>query len=254
MCLILFAVACHPRYRLVLAANRDEFYQRPTEAAMFWNDFPNVLAGRDLLSSGTWLGISKTGRLAAVTNFRDPNQSTGEKSRGFLVSNFLSNTHPIAEYLSQIQSQKDEYAGFNLLTADFSRSNEIFYFSNREDAVKAINPGVYGLSNHLLDTPWPKVLKGKSKLQKTLENEELSVDSIFEMLADRTIAEVKDLPDTGIGKEREKVLSPAFIEASDYGTRCSTVILIDNDNQVKFIEKSFKPDVGEATFEFQLTF
>ena len=254
MCLILFAKNAHPKYKFILAANRDEFYNRPTASAAFWNDAPNLLAGKDLVHGGAWLGITKTGRFATVTNYRDPNQPTGKRSRGALVIDFLLGAISVSEYSQEVEKVSDEYTGFNLLVGDFGNDgNELAYFSNRGDEIKMLNTGFYGLSNHLLDAPWQKVLRGKKSFSEIISNEsEISLTSLFNILQNKTFAKDEDLPNTGIGNERERILSPMFIETPIYGTRCSTVLLIGNDNSVTFAEKSYHPIQPETIELFDI--
>ena len=238
MCLILFAHKVHPSYPLVLAANRDEKYVRATAAAAFWNDHPQIYGGRDLERGGTWLGITREGRIAAVTNFRDGYAAkNGTRSRGELVSNFLRGSQQAADYVRRACREAHAYNGFNLIAGDL---DELYYVSNRGSHVAAIAPGIHGLSNHLLNTPWPKVERGKKILADLLrhETQEL-IDGLFAVLADRAIAPDDALPDTGVGVPRERVLSPAFIVSPSYGTRSSSVLLVDNHGQVIFVERSF---------------
>ncbi len=249
MCIILFAINQHPKYKFILAANRDEFYNRPTAQADFWAENPNVLAGKDLVHGGTWLGITKTGRFAAVTNFRDPNQPKGKLSRGNLVKDFLFGNETPNQYLQQIQADKDNYTGFNLLIGDFKDEVNLSYYSNIGNEIIALNSGIYGLSNHLLDTNWHKVKSGKAKLQNNLN--EISADNLFDILNDKTNAKDEDLPNTGVGIEREKILSPIFIETPIYGTRCSTVLSVEHSNNVEFIERSYKVETAKNESETQ---
>ena len=238
MCLLFFAYECHPSYRLILASNRDEFYHRPTEPAHFWDSHPSVLAGRDLEMLGTWMGITRSGRWAALTNFRDPlAQIKDAQTRGGLVSNFLCSNEPTDQYMLEVVNSRTCYNPFNLLVGD---STTLLYFSNQSSSVKVLDPGIYGLSNHLLDTSWPKVQKSKQALAKYLVNRTVvEPQFLFEMLGDTESAQDNELPNTGISKAREKMLSPVFIEGTEYGTRASTVLLIDRDNHVTFEEKSF---------------
>ena len=249
MCLILFAKDVHPKYKFILAANRDEFYDRPTSSAKFWDDAPNLLAGRDLVHGGTWLGMTKTGRFATVTNYRNPNQPNGKRSRGALVTDFLLGAKSVSEYLQEIEKLSEDFTGFNLLVGDFGNDkNELAYFSNRGHRINHIDTDIYGLSNHLLDSPWQKVLRGKEMFTEAISNEnEISVISLLKILLDKTLAKDENLPNTGIGIERERILSPMFIETPIYGTRCSTVLLIGNDNSVTFAEKSYHPNLPEIT-------
>jgi uncharacterized protein with NRDE domain len=240
MCTILFVFQKHPKYPLILAANRDEFYERPTAKADYWKDAPDVFAGKDLVHGGTWLGTNKSGKFAAVTNYRDPNAPKGKLSRGALVSDFLKRDVSIKDYLEEIQKKHKHYSGFNLIVGEINDKNQaIGYYSNREDEIKVLKPGIYGLSNHLLDTPWQKVVRGKAGLEKVLNGEKIEKHALFKILTDRTPAEDKDLPDTGIGYEKEKILSPIFIETPIYGTRSSTIVLIDKNGEITFKEKIF---------------
>lgn len=253
MCLILFAYKIHPRYKLILAANRDEFYERPTASAHFWEDVPDVLAGRDLAQGGTWLGVTKSGRFAAVTNFRNPNQLKGKLSRGALVSDFLRGNQTVSEYLQTVENESENYTGFNLLVGDFGNENdELAYFSNRSNEIKILDAGIYGLSNALLDTTWQKVVRGKERLAKIVSGEAISTELLFSILQNRTFAEDEDLPETGVGLERERILSSCFIETPIYGTRSSTALLIGNDNSLEFAEESFYPPLGKMTETFQI--
>jgi uncharacterized protein with NRDE domain len=240
MCLILFAYKAHPRYALVLAANRDEKYDRPTLPAAFWSDQPQVCGGRDLDGGGTWLGVTRGGRFAAVTNFRDGYaQKTGTRSRGTLVADFLCDASSPAEYARSIVDAAANFNGFNLLVGD---AETMHYFSNRGHRAAPVEPGIHGLSNHLLDTPWPKVVRGKKILADLLHADESTiVDGLFDLLADPTIAPDDALPETGVGLHRERALSPAFIVSPNYGTRSSSVVLISYDGDVLFSERSFGP-------------
>lgn len=235
MCLILFAHGAHPDYPLVIAANRDEYYQRPTAKAGFWQDHPQVLAGRDLEGMGTWLGVTRAGRVAALTNFRDPRErKTDAPSRGQLVSGFLASERGPREYLEEMASLAPRYNGFNLLAGDI---DGMFYLSSRTGSVQRVSPGIHGLSNHLLDTPWPKVARGKQRLQAALAQQP-STEALLDLLHDREAAAQAELPDTGIGAEMERVLSPALIVSPQYGTRASTAVLFGRDGDVSFSERT----------------
>ena len=237
MCLIIFAYNVHPSYRLILAANRDEFYERPSAPADFWEDKPQVLAGRDLKEGGTWLGVTKQGKFAAITNYRDPSAfKSNALSRGVLVSRYISGKQSSADYLEEITPQADKYNGYNLILGE---DRDIFVFSNRGEKQK-IKPGIHGLSNHLLNTPWPKVSRGKKLLKAALDKKGVELEeALFDMLADRYIPPDSKLPETGIGLEWERVLSSIFIASPGYGTRSSTILLIGKNNYVKFVEKVF---------------
>lgn len=246
MCLILFAVDAHPRYRLIAAANRDEFYARPTSAAAFWDDAPHVLAGRDLREGGTWMGVTRGGRFAAVTNVREPEMyRVGAPSRGHLVGDFLKGAMTAAEYAADLARTAAEFNGFNLLLGD---SSSLVWTSNRAPEPVTLAPGVYGVSNALLDTPWPKVVRGKEDVRRALDGAEEEVESrLFASLALRDPAPDTQLPATGVGAERERALSSAFIATPEYGTRASTVLLIDQGGEVSFTERTIVPATGEWT-------
>ena len=238
MCLILIAHGAHSDFPLVIAANRDEYYQRPTARAAFWQDHPQILAGRDLECMGTWLGVTRTGRFAALTNFREPRErKTNAPSRGQLVSDFLASEQNPREYLGDVAIKAQRYNGFNLLAGDI---RGVFYFSSRTGSVQQVSPGIHGLSNHLLDTAWPKVERGKQRLQAALAGE-FSAESLLDLLHDRESAPESELPDTGIGLELERVLSPALIVSAQYGTRASTAVLFGEDGSVSFAERTILP-------------
>ena len=233
MCLILLAHGAHPDYPLVIAANRDEYYQRPAARAAFWEDHPHILAGRDLEGMGTWLGVTRAGRFAALTNFRDPSErKTDAPTRGRLVSAFLASDEGPRAYLEEVAALAPRYKGFNLLAGDV---DGVYYFSSRQSSVQKLSPGIHGLSNHLLDTPWPKVARGKERLQAALAQEP-SAEALLDLLHDREAAAESELPATGIGAEMERVLSPALIVSPEYGTRASTAVLFGRDGGVSFSE------------------
>lgn len=242
MCLAVFALDCHPRYRLVLAANRDEYHDRPALPAAFREDYPHILAGRDLLCGGTWLGVTTDGRLAAVTNFREPVRdiSAPPFSRGTLPIGYLAEAAPPRTYLEMLHATRDDYNGFNLIVAD---REQLWYYSNRGDASPLrVASGIHGLSNHLLDTPWPKVTTSKNFLKRILQNGRVSPEALLEFLSDSTPFPDRLLPDTGVGRDRERMLSPRFINGDSYGTRCSTVIFVERDGGIYFIERSYARD------------
>ena len=235
MCLILIAYDAHAEFPLVVVANRDEYYQRPTARAEFWQDHPHILAGRDLECMGTWLGVTRAGRFAALTNFRDPSErKTDAPSRGHLVSDFLASDQEPREYLGNVAIVAPRYNGFNLLAGDV---DGVFYLSSRTRSVQLVPPGIHGLSNHLLDTPWPKVERGKQRLKAALAGE-FDVEALMDLLQDREPATVGELPDTGIGAEMERVLSPALIVSPQYGTRASTAVVFGEDGSVSFAERT----------------
>lgn len=236
MCLILFSYLKHPRYKFILAGNRDEFYERPTQSAGFWEEDGNILAGKDLKLGGTWLGITRNGRFAAITNYREPGAFKPDApSRGKLVSGFLEGTAAPCDYLRGVAVSAGQYNGFNILVGD---TDKLCYFSNRDGGVKEIAPGLYGLSNHLLDTPWPKVQLGKTLLGAAL-NGDFRPDEIFRILGNSVRPDDSRLPDTGIGLDWERILSTVFIKSPVYGTRSSTLVAIDYEGNVDFTERVF---------------
>ena len=240
MCVIFFSYKQDPKYPFVLLANRDEFYDRPTAKAEFWEDHTGILAGRDLVGKGTWLGVTKTGKFAAVTNFRDPKQEKGSISRGNLVADFLKGSVLARDYLEDIKTRAKQFSGFNLLVGEINpEREELFYFSNQEGEIRKLEKGLYGLSNNLLDVSWRKVTKGKERLGKLISDGNFEKETLFKVLADKELAEDMDLPETGIGYEREKLLSAIFIETPIYGTRCSTVLTFNETFDVDFEERVF---------------
>ena len=238
MCLVLFSYRIHPQYRLILAANRDEFYSRPTAALDYWPDHPDVLAGRDLKSNGTWLGATRSGRFAAITNYRDPARHMEHApSRGRLIGDFLTGTSPPKRYLEAVSKMGRVYNGFNLIAGDRSG---LYYFSNRASGVQQLQPGLYGISNHLIDTAWPKIQRGKALLQGQLSGRErIDIEKIWQTLADRSQPADEELPDTGVGLQWERILAPLFISSPDYGTRSSSIVLMEYSGRIKFMERTF---------------
>ncbi|NNJ85421.1 MAG: NRDE family protein [Gammaproteobacteria bacterium] len=243
MCLILLSYKTHPTYRLILASNRDEFHNRPTMPLAFWEDKPDILAGRDLSGNGTWLGITRSGRLAGLTNFREPERPiTGALSRGLLVSGFLDSHESPEGYLARIGSMAHRYNGFNLLVGD---ATGLYYYSNREHGIREITPGIHGLSNHLLNTAWPKLEKGKRLFHDLVDNErDIDLESLFDMLNDRIHPPDDQLPDTGVGPYLEFICSPIFVTSEFYGTRSSSILLREHSGRTTFVERTFALDGG----------
>jgi uncharacterized protein with NRDE domain len=238
--LILFACAAHARFRLIVAANRDEAYARPSAAAAFWQDAPHVHAGRDLEQGGTWLGLTRGGRFAAVTNYRQATgRMPGTRSRGELTREFLLGSDRADLYVQRVSKHGAEYNGFSLIVGV---PTELYFYSNRGSVPARIAPGVHGLSNHLLDEPWPKVLRGIAVLKGLLGAEEGEiVRALSAMLADRELAPDGLLPATGRGQDHERLRSSAFIAAESYGTRASTIVLVRADGEVFFRETLYGP-------------
>jgi uncharacterized protein with NRDE domain len=237
MCLILFALDAHPDYPLVLAANREERHARATAPMAPWPDDPDVLAGRDLEAGGTWLGLHRSGRFAAITNMREGIPTTaGLRSRGDLTRRFLQGRMPAAEYAAAVYTERAHYAGFNLLTGD---AGGLWYCASIAEPRRLV-PGVYGLSNGLLDTPWPKVVKGKAALTAII-NSAPAPDALLAILRDRTTPPDHELPDTGVGLDVERTLGSCFIVGDEYGTRASTALLIDRSGTAITHEQNFGP-------------
>jgi len=253
MCLAALAIDEHRRYPLVIAANRDEFFARPASRLAWWSPAPGgaqILGGRDLDGGGTWLGLTAEGRLALLTNVRDPRRlDPAAPSRGRIVTEWLMTQEPVDRFW--MRTALGGYNGFNLIAADFTLG-ECFWATNTGAHPQRLERGVYGVSNAVLDTPWPKVVALKSRLREALEQADSAdalATSLFDALADRSTARDEQLPDTGVGLERERQLAPAFIRTSDYGTRCSTVIIterVNRHNVTHVLERSFSPNGGVA--------
>jgi len=248
MCLILFALQQHKDYPLIVIANRDEFYARPTRPAHWWDDHAQIFAGRDLTAQGTWMGVTRQGRFAAVTNVREPGgMSPGERSRGDLTREFLQNAIAARDYLEQLQPEQHRYSGFNLLVGD---ENELWFSSNRQPGIRKIEPGVYGVSNGAFDEPWPKLKTGKQALAHTLQTTTDS-EQLMQILGDKDQVADHLLPETGVETSMERLLSSRFIHSAEYGTRASTLIRYSDRNSIEFIEKNYDADgsQGEPVFE-----
>ena len=259
MCLIVFAWKAHPRYPLILATNRDEYHERPSAPLSYWDDAPEVLGGRDIEKGGSWLAANVDGRWAAVTNFRDGHPSAAPTlSRGDLVRNYVSSRQMAANYATTLEGSIPNYPGCNLL---FAEPDALYYASNRHGSsnrrsrIETVSTGVHSLSNHLLDTPWPKVERSKHRMQSLLEaNGDTITQNLFDFLSDRTEAVDADLPSTGIPADWERTLSAPFIVAGKYGTRASTVVLMDNEGVVQMHEREFSVggiEIGRRSFSFK---
>lgn len=238
MCLILLAWRVRPDYPLVLAANRDEFHQRAAAPAAWWSS-PRILAGRDLSAGGTWLAVTPDGRFAAVTNYRDPDRQRADaRSRGAIPVRLLAQRLPAAQQLQELQRIAADYNGFSVL---FSDGAQAAVFESVVGRGRLLEPGVYGLSNHLLDTPWPKVVTAKAALASALIQlpEE---QALLELLRDERPADDRELPRTGLSREWEHLLSSAFVRTPGYGTRCSTILLVDRQGQARFTEWTWNAD------------
>ncbi len=255
MCLILFALNSHEKYKLILAANRDEFFDRPAVVVDFWPENKNVMGGKDQVSGGTWLGLRNDGRFIAVTNFRDSDyKKTFERSRGELSGSYLLGSDTATEFLVRTSGNRKQYSGFNLLVSD-NCFESMIYYSSITDKTMVTNEGIHGLSNAYLDTPWPKVTTGIKNLQNLMASGSFETSDLIALLKDNTPAPDDQLPDTGIPFDLEKKLSPVFISMKGYGTRCSTALLVDHENrailhEVTYNEKGDK--ISEKTLAMQL--
>jgi uncharacterized protein with NRDE domain len=253
MCLILLAWRAHTDYPLVLGGNRDEAYERPSAPAEFWNDDLQIFGGRDLEMGGTWLGITRSGRVAAVTNFRDGTGTVAARSRGELTAGFLRGSATPRAYLRGVAPHAQDYRGYTLVVGD---QEQLFAFSNRGGGIEELAPGVHGVSNHLMNTPWPKIVRGKQRLKALLNVGEAELaEGLFQALADRAVAPDAELPDSGVGLRRERELSPAFVAGERYGTRATTVILVSRRNEVVIVERRFGArgaPLGETSQRFAL--
>ncbi|OGT84956.1 MAG: hypothetical protein A3H91_01845 [Gammaproteobacteria bacterium RIFCSPLOWO2_02_FULL_61_13] len=246
MCIVLIAWRTCPGVSLVLAANRDEYHERPTRAAGFWEDAPAIYGGRDLQQGGSWLALDRSGRVAAVTNLREPGTArAGARSRGLLVGDYLRGELAPAEYLRRIAPR--DYDGFNLLVGDHEG---LWFMNSRRAEPVALAAGVYGISNGELDCPWPKVARGKAELERILSrrpgHDPESVTEMFSLLAERTLPADTELPDTGIGLEWERLLAPLFVQAGAYGTRSSTALFMHTGGGFGFYERTFDRQGNQA--------
>lgn len=252
MCLVLVAWRGHAKYPCVVAANRDELHSRPAAPAHWWRSRPPILAGRDLSAGGTWLGLTHAGRFAALTNYRDPEQRRpGAPSRGTLVTSILMSTDTIEESLTKLSRVSADYNGFNLLFCDGER---LAVYESVRGSGRELGPGVYGLSNHLLDTPWPKVQTAKSRLTIALAGLATS-NALLALLRDDARAPDDLLPRTGVSLPWERLLSSAFVRAPEYGTRCSTVVRIDESRRACFDEWTWDAtgvQRGAVSIQFEL--
>ncbi|TDJ33200.1 MAG: NRDE family protein [Gammaproteobacteria bacterium] len=255
MCLIVCAFNHHVDYPLVMVANRDEFHDRPTQPAAFWDN--GILAGRDLQGGGTWMGVTGRGRFAAVTNYREAVRANSDApSRGDLVIGFLESDLSAPEWLEKMKPGMERYNGFSLLVgAAGDPVNLMAYLSNREGDIRVLTPGIYGMSNHLLETPWPKVVRSKAALEKCMLENCMDDDSLLDILSDSSAADDESLPDTGLDQAIERMLAPPFVVSESYGTRSTTVVVIGRNGELRFVERSFDSSgsvTGEERYAFPL--
>ncbi|KAG9606055.1 hypothetical protein KCV01_g5849, partial [Aureobasidium melanogenum] len=250
MCLIAFAWRVHPRWRLVLVGNRDEFHARPTAPLASWDEAPQIHAGRDLEAGGTWAGVAPHGRVSAITNVRDLTADHSGLSRGLLVADYLGSNLPASAHADELLATAGDYRPFNLLTFDHTQA---FYLGNHPEARKQeAMPGIHGLSNADFNAPWPKTRSLVGKLEHWVHSADEDIEALFAMVSDPGRWPDDMLPDTGIGIERERFLSSAFIVGEHYGTRASTVILVGHDDSATIIERRFGPNgvpQGETRFD-----
>lgn len=252
MCLIVFSFKQHKKYSFILAANRDEFYDRPTRAARFWDQHPHLLAGKDEKLGGTWLGITKQGKFAALTNYRDlSNIKVSAPSRGKIVKDFLADNRDPLRYLEDLKTTTGDFNGFNLITGS---PDKLYHYSNETDKITKIEPGIHGISNAVINTPWPKVEAAKSAFKNAISGEGVDESRIFKLLGNSQQYPEDQLPKTGLTEDMEKLVSPIFIKSEDYGTRCSTLVTIREDGEVTFIEKTYTPKAGTVTSEARFNF
>lgn len=255
MCVLAFAWNAHATLPLVLAGNRDEFHARPTAAADWWTEHPDVVAGRDLQAGGTWMGATRTGRFAVVTNFREPDGDTGDRSRGDLVREFLVAARSPTDWSRDVDTAA--YGGFNLIFGEvLGERPQLHFLSNRVPGPTPLPPGIYGLSNHGLDTPWPKLVRARDGLRDCLAADDPDLDDLFDVLGDRRQAADDALPETGVPYDWEKLLSAVFITSPVYGTRSSTVISFATDGTGMLEERAFDAtgaSSGVSRIEFRTT-
>lgn len=250
MCLIVIAWKARDDLPLIVAANRDEWRERPAQPAHWWGDVPAILAGRDLRAGGTWMGVTRSGRFAAITNFRDPaERRSTAPSRGAIVTEYLLSAETPERFLASIAARAAAYNGFNLIAGDGA---SLWYYGSREDAMRPIEPGVHGLSNHLLDEPWPKVRRGRAAMEEALRDDD-PAPRLFRMLSDASPAADAELPDTGVGITWERLLSTALITGEKYGTRCSTVVTFAASGAIGFDERTRIAD-GSVTAQAEHRF
>ncbi|MBL4607175.1 MAG: NRDE family protein [Pseudomonadales bacterium] len=252
MCLILFSYKSHRDFPLIMLANRDEMYSRPTRPLHWWGDEASILAGKDEQEGGTWLGVTETGRFAALTNFRETGLRLGVKSRGHLTTAFLSGNQSPQQFLQDVDRTHQLYNGFNLLVGD---KQGLYYYSNRERRIRELTPGFYGLSNHLLNSPWPKVTDGLAEL-KTRTEHEPDPASLFALLRNDTSSDDARLPNTGVGLSAERMLSPLFIKSNVYGTRSSCLVMLNKQGRLRFIERRYAEEgikAGDSEFSFNFS-
>lgn len=249
MCILFLAINQHEKYPLVILANRDEFQERSTTSARFWKEYPELLAGRDEKEGGTWLGITKKGKISALTNYRDiPLHKEGRESRGLLVKDFLTSEISTLTYLDLLISKRESYNPYNILIGN---QKELYVYNNVSNESQKLTDGFHGLSNAYLNSPWPKISRGIEHLKEYILSSELKKEELFSIMKDETKAPDELLPNTGVGLEKERFLSSIFIQNPVYGTRSTAILLFDRQNTVSFYERSYSP-TGDITNEFEV--
>lgn len=255
MCLAFIALGAHPKHPLMIVTNRDEAYERPREPAHFWPEHPEMFAGRDLRRGGAWCGVTRTGKVALVTFVRErPHKSQPIRSCGELVVRFLTGDRDPLEYLAEVAAAESQYHGFNLILGS---SDALFHLSNRSSGPTRLLPGIHGVSNALLNTPWPKVTRGKEALARLMDEQAPSLDAACELMLDRTRASCGMLPSTGYPAEHEHSLSSLFVVAPEIGegTLATTVIRYNDDRTIDVVERSFGNDAeptGEVSTRIEI--
>ncbi|UJF15787.1 NRDE family protein [Jeotgalibaca sp. MA1X17-3] len=255
MCLITFHLSSHPTYKLILAANRDELYERPTAPANFWKEFPDLLAGKDLQAKGTWLGITKTGKIAAITNCYDAetlNSTTQKNSRGKIIIDYLTSKKTATQYLEQLITKKNQYLPFNVLLGDI---NKFYHFNSQNQSYTLLPKGTHSLSNATINTPWLKVTNTKEKLNMIIDTSNHYADQLFQMMMNQTPAPDQQLPDISLPIAIKRKVSANFIDTENFGTRSTTLILVDHNNMVTFIERTYdsKNNSQDHSYHFQVS-
>jgi uncharacterized protein with NRDE domain len=249
MCLIFLSYRQHPEYPLIVLANRDEFYSRATSPANYWSG-GSILAGKDLVGGGTWLGMNQMGNFAMLTNYRDlKNLKPDAPTRGKLVADYLTGDFKPDKYLKALDKSASLYNGYNLLLGTVK---DPWYYSNYQRKIYQLGTGLYGLSNELLDSPWPKVVKGKMEISELLKAGKLDPEGLFDVMRDSATAKDDQLPNTGLSLTKERALSSMYIATPDYGTRCTTLIMKNKKGEVYFEERTYIPKISKATFEFKV--
>ncbi|MEX0904615.1 MAG: NRDE family protein [Balneolaceae bacterium] len=243
MCLIVFSYKTHPVYSLILAANRDELYTRPTRKAQFWDEDPSILAGKDLKGGGTWLGVSRSGKIAALTNYRDLKTiKENAPTRGKIVKDFLITGDSTESYLQDLSRRGSRYNGFNLIAGT---PENLFYYNNQDHVIASIQNGNHAISNAFLDTPWPKTETAIQEFEQTVESSSPGEEELFEMLRNTKQYPLEELPKTGLPENMEQAVSSIFIKTPGYGTRCSTIIFVDYHGKLTFLERSYQAGTNE---------